>query len=166
MSMKKKSLSSLFLIHLLTIILIMLSTDNSLADNHQQQTDEADNGQTAQPLIPQNFQLIRSTPFWNKDTVPHKLLSHHNTEQGVYAQISVMRGALMYSGFNSQHDQIPVTERVINAGQFGISPPQQWHRVKLLTGDTCFNVSFFADPQQAGKGDTVHQPADSPEKKQ
>lgn len=85
MSMKKKSLSSLFLIHLLTIILIMLSTDNSLADNHQQQTDEADNGQTAQPLIPQNFQLIRSTPFWNKDTVPHKLLSHHNTEQGVYA---------------------------------------------------------------------------------
>lgn len=35
---------------------------------------------------------------------------------------------------------------IIEAGSFGISPPQKWHRIELLTDDTYFNIDFFADP--------------------
>ena len=73
--------------------------------------------------IPENFVHTRSTPFWNKETAPKALFTHHNTKAGVYG-----------------------LEVVIEAGSFGISPPQKWHRIELLTEDTYFNIDFFADP--------------------
>jgi hypothetical protein len=51
-------------------------------------------------------------------------------------------------------------EQVIEAGSFGISPPEKWHRIELLTDDTYFNIDFFADPdvtlQGAGIGKVVN----------
>ncbi len=42
--------------------------------------------------IPVHFRHTRSTPFWTKETVPHALLTHHNTKKGVYGRLSVMQG--------------------------------------------------------------------------
>jgi tellurite resistance-related uncharacterized protein len=105
-------------------------------------------------LIPLHFRHTRSTPFWTKETVPQALLTHHNTKKGVYGRLSVMQGAVKYLGFASEHDTTPEREVVVEAGQFGISPPEYWHRVELLTDDTYFNLDFFADPDAAldGKG--------------
>lgn len=104
--------------------------------------------------IPADYQHTRSTPFWNKDTVPKALLTHHNTKKNVYGRLSVMCGAVKYIGFKSQHDTQPEIEAVINAGSFGVSPPQYWHRIELLTEDTYFNIDFFAAPEAEleGKG--------------
>ena len=30
--------------------------------------------------IPENFVHTRSTPFWNKETAPKALFTHHNTK--------------------------------------------------------------------------------------
>jgi tellurite resistance-related uncharacterized protein len=35
----------------------------------------------------------------------------------------------------------------IEAGQFGVFPPEKWHRIEALTEDTVFNVDFYVDPQ-------------------
>jgi tellurite resistance-related uncharacterized protein len=48
--------------------------------------------------IPENFVHTRATPFWNKETVPKALLTHHNTKAGVYGRLSVMQGAVRYFG--------------------------------------------------------------------
>ncbi|WP_415751637.1 DUF1971 domain-containing protein [Hafnia alvei] len=82
------------------------------------------------------------------------LLSHHNTKAGVYGRLSVMQGAVKYYGFANEQAQTPEIEVTINAGQFGVSPPQYWHKVELLTEDTYFNLDFFAqDSADAEKSD-------------
>ncbi|ROP58288.1 tellurite resistance-related uncharacterized protein [Enterobacter sp. BIGb0383] len=107
--------------------------------------------------IPENFRHTRSTPFWNKQTVPQALLTHHNTKKGVFGRLSVMQGAVKYIGFRDEHDETPEIEVVIEAGHFGISPPQYWHRVELLTDDTYFNLDFFADPDEPLEGKGIGQ---------
>jgi tellurite resistance-related uncharacterized protein len=107
--------------------------------------------------IPFHFRHTRSTPFWNKETVPQALLTHHNTKKGVYGRLSVMAGAVKYIGFHNQHDETPEIEVVIEAGHFGISPPQYWHRIELLTDETYFNIDFFADPAHALEGEGIGQ---------
>lgn len=102
--------------------------------------------------IPVHFRHTRSTPFWTKETVPLALLTHHNTKKGVYGRLSVMQGAVKYFGFAGEHDTLPEVEVVIEAGHFGISPPQYWHHIELLTDDTYFNIDFFADPNEALEG--------------
>ncbi|MGO2154508.1 MAG: DUF1971 domain-containing protein [Serratia proteamaculans] len=97
--------------------------------------------------IPADYKHTRSTPFWDKDSVPKALLTHHNTKKGVYGRLSVMRGAVKYIGFKSEHDSQPEIEVIISAGQFGVSPPEYWHRIELLTLDTYFNLDFFAAPE-------------------
>ncbi|HHG8780283.1 DUF1971 domain-containing protein [Enterobacter hormaechei] len=96
--------------------------------------------------IPENFVHTRSTPFWNKETAPQALFTHHNTKAGVYGRLSVMQGAVRYFGFADGDATEPDLDVVIEAGSFGISPPQKWHRIELLTDDTYFNIDFFADP--------------------
>ena len=108
-------------------------------------------------LIPIHFRHTRSTPFWNKQTVPQALLTHHNTKKGVYGRLSVMQGAVKYFGFAREQDTTPEMEVVIEAGHFAISPPQYWHRIELLTNDTYFNIDFFADPDDAQEGKGIGQ---------
>ena len=52
--------------------------------------------------IPADYRHTRSTPFWDRDTVPGALLTHHNTKKGVYGRLSVMQGAVKYIGFNHE----------------------------------------------------------------
>lgn len=49
--------------------------------------------------IPENFVHTRATPFWNKESAPKALFTHHNTKAGVYGRLSVMQGAVRYFGF-------------------------------------------------------------------
>ncbi|QGU89835.1 DUF1971 domain-containing protein [Erwinia sorbitola] len=110
--------------------------------------------------IPKNYIHTRSTPFWDKNTVPKALLTHHNTKKGVYARLCVMQGAVKYYGFASADEAEPEIEIIIQAGHFGISPPEYWHHIRLLTDDTFFNIDFFAQPDQpldgAGIGQVVN----------
>ncbi|QIX94277.1 DUF1971 domain-containing protein [Cedecea sp. FDAARGOS_727] len=103
-------------------------------------------------IIPQSYLHTRSTPFWTKDTAPQALFTHHNTKAGVSGRLSVMKGAVKYFGFPDAEATQPDMEIVIEAGTFGISPPQKWHRIELLTEDTYFNIDFFAAPDAALEG--------------
>ena len=107
--------------------------------------------------IPVHFRHTRSTPFWTKETVPQALLTHHNTKKGGYGRLSVMQGAVKYVGFAREHDPTREVEVVIEAGHFGITPPQYWHHIELLTDDTYFNIDFFADPDEALEGKGIGQ---------
>ncbi|MCU6671666.1 DUF1971 domain-containing protein [Enterobacteriaceae bacterium H4N4] len=110
--------------------------------------------------IPANFMLTRATPFWNKETAPKALLTLHSAKDGVYGRLSVMQGAVKCVGFPDPTASEPDREQVIEAGTFGISPPQMWQRIELLTDDTYFNIDFFADPEVplsgAGLGKVVN----------
>ncbi|CDL39359.1 Putative cytoplasmic protein [Citrobacter freundii] len=36
---------------------------------------------------------------------------------------------------------------VIEAGQFGVFPPEKWHNIEVMTDDTYFNIDFFVAPE-------------------
>lgn len=102
--------------------------------------------------IPEHFVHTKATPFWDKNTVPEALLSHHNTKAGVYGRLSVMQGAITYFGFADENATIPDITLTVHAGEFAVSPPQKWHRIELIGDDTYFNIDFFADPAATAKG--------------
>ncbi|PKG55985.1 MULTISPECIES: DUF1971 domain-containing protein [unclassified Shewanella] len=97
-------------------------------------------------MIPTDFVNYKSTPLFDKDTVPKMFLHLHNTKAGVYGQIHVLSGTLKFYGFKDRRAEVE-QEIVIEVGQTAISPPQYWHKVELLTEETQFRVDFWA---QAG----------------
>lgn len=48
--------------------------------------------------IPADYKHTRSTAFFDRNSVPQALLTHHNTKKDVYGRLSVMRGAVKYIG--------------------------------------------------------------------
>lgn len=41
---------------------------------------------------------------------------------------------------------------VINAGGFGVFPPEKWHNIEVMTDDTYFNIDFFVAPEVLMEG--------------
>lgn len=68
-------------------------------------------------LIPADWKVKRSTPFFTKENVPAALLSHHNTAAGVFGQLCVMEGTVTYYGFANEQATEPEKKVVIHAGQ-------------------------------------------------
>ncbi|MEZ2623694.1 DUF1971 domain-containing protein [Paenalcaligenes hominis] len=101
-------------------------------------------------VIPKHWKIKRSTHFFTKDNVPKALLTHHNTAAGVYGQICVMQGTVIFYGFANETDTTPEQTIVIQAGQFAVNPPQYWHRVEL-SDDAQFNINFWTDPNTEDK---------------
>lgn len=100
--------------------------------------------------IPSHYIHTRSTPFWTRQTAPPRIFERHldkGTRPGVYPRLSVMRGAVKYLGFADETSPQPNDTFVIEAGHFGVFPPEIWHCIELMTPDTCFNIEFFVDPE-------------------
>ncbi len=93
--------------------------------------------------IPANWTIQRSTPFFTKDNVPAALLSHHNTAEGVFGQLCVMSGTVIYFGFANSEAEEPEARIVIDAGQFATSPPEYWHCIEM-SDDAQFNINFWS----------------------
>ena len=108
------------------------------------------NNTNPNPVIPSHWKIKRSTHFFTKDKVPNALLTHHNTAEGVYGQICVMQGTVTFYGFADEAATEPEKIVVINAGQFAVSPPQYWHRVKL-SDDAQFNINFWTEGDTGNK---------------
>lgn len=101
-------------------------------------------------IIPQHYVHVRSTPLWTVQTAPASIWQRHldaGTRQGVYPRLSVLRGAIRYNGFSDRTSPEPVETLLINAGEFGVFPPEKWHNIEALADDTVFNVDFYVDPQ-------------------
>ena len=101
-------------------------------------------------VIPSHWKIKRSTHFFTKDNVPNALLTHHNTAAGVYGQICVMQGTVVFYGFANEASSTPEQTIVIQAGEFAVSPPQYWHRIEL-NDDAQFNINFWTDPNTEDK---------------
>lgn len=78
-------------------------------------------------IIPTHYVQTRSTPMWTKETAPASIWKRHldaGTRQGVYPRLSVMQGAIRYYGYADETSPNPVETMTIEAGQFGVFPPE------------------------------------------
>ena len=58
-------------------------------------------------IVPSHWKIRRSTHFFTQENIPKALLTHHNTAEGVYGQICVMRGTVTFFGFATETDTVP-----------------------------------------------------------
>lgn len=101
-------------------------------------------------IIPTNYIHTRTTPFWTKDTAPPAIWKRHldtGTRQGVYPRLCVMQGSIQYFSYADETSVEPTDTFIIEAGQFGVFPPETWHRIEALSDDIVFNVDFYVDPK-------------------
>ncbi|MCT4709225.1 DUF1971 domain-containing protein [Enterobacteriaceae bacterium H11S18] len=106
-------------------------------------------------VIPIDYIQTRSTPLWTKESAPAAIWKRHldtGTRQGVYPRLNVMRGAIRYYGYADEFDAEPIETLTINAGEFGVFPPEKWHNIEALSDDTLFNVDFYVDPKILTEG--------------
>lgn len=87
--------------------------------------------------LPSNVVPYKSTAVFDHSTVPRGLLRDHHTAQGVWAEITVLQGELLYE----VHGEQPMTA-VLTPGNPGVVEPQVPHRVEL-GADTRFFVTFY-----------------------
>lgn len=96
-------------------------------------------------IIPTHYVHTRSTPLWTKETAPASIWRRHldaGTRQGVYPRLSVMQGAIRYLGYSDETSPEPVETLTIEAGQFGVFPPEKWHCIEA-SQRTRFLMSTF-----------------------
>lgn len=94
-------------------------------------------------LIPHDYQLIKSTPFYHNSTVPEQLTAPHLILMGSYARISVMQGAVKYLSFAQEHSTKPDMMKIIRPEEFYIVTSGPWHALEMFEEDTIFNIDFF-----------------------
>ena len=58
-----------------------------------------------------------------------------------------MQGAVKYLGYADEHSPEAETVMIIEAGQFGVFPPEKWHNIEVMSDDTYFNIDFFVAPE-------------------
>ncbi|AJZ88990.1 Uncharacterized protein yeaR [Beauveria bassiana D1-5] len=100
--------------------------------------------------VPKNCIHTHSSPFWDKDSAPAGLFQRHldkGTRPGVYPRLSVMQGKVRYLGYADATTPEPEAELIVEAGHFGVFPPEKWHHLELITDDAVFNIDFFVAPE-------------------
>lgn len=80
--------------------------------------------------------------FFIKENVFVVLLSYYNIVVGVFGQLCVMEGMVIYYGFVNEQVMELEKKVVIYVGQFVISLLQYWYCVEF-SDDVCFNIYFW-----------------------
>ncbi len=52
---------------------------------------------------------------------------------------------MKYLGYADETIEQPEAELLIEAGHFGVFPPEKWHLIELMTEDTVFQIDFFVE---------------------
>ena len=73
-------------------------------------------------------------PLWTAETMPEAVKRKHNTKEGTWGKITVLKGRLKFVEMSEEGEEL--AEHIFEAGQDNpFAQPQAWHRVEALTDD-------------------------------
>lgn len=101
--------------------------------------------------IPQDYRLIKSTPFYNNATIPLELTVPHLLLMGSFARLSVMEGAVKLLCYRLEHSVAAEITRIIRPGEFTVVGFDMWYVVEMYEEDTVFNIDFFDKVSYGGR---------------
>ncbi|MFD1261611.1 SAM-dependent methyltransferase TehB [Entomomonas asaccharolytica] len=84
----------------------------------------------------------KKMPVWTNTTIPKEFKEKHNTQQGTWAKLAILRGSLEFAILTEQGDMIE---------QFSFSAdnqppfiePQQWHKIISCSNDLECQLGFY-----------------------
>ncbi|KIO36399.1 MULTISPECIES: DUF1971 domain-containing protein [unclassified Shewanella] len=96
-------------------------------------------------FVPKGYVKCKKTPVYSEQDMPAIYRERHFTRHGVYEQIHVIQGELMFFGYLDKQGEVNREVRLL-ANETAISHPGYWHSIKPLTPDTRFEIHFFIKP--------------------
>ncbi|QDF76344.1 MULTISPECIES: DUF1971 domain-containing protein [Shewanella] len=97
-------------------------------------------------FVPKGYVKCKKTPVFGVQDMPAIYRERHFTRPGVYEQIHVIQGELLFFGYRDKQGQVE-REIKLGANETAISHPGYWHSIEPLTQDTQFEIHFFIKPQ-------------------
>lgn len=88
----------------------------------------------------------KTLPLWIKDTLPEGFKAQHNTQQGTWAKLSILKGSLNFA-------LLTETGEVIEQNCFSVTEqppfvePQQWHKIVDCSDDMECQLAFYCLPE-------------------
>lgn len=93
-------------------------------------------------------QLIcyKQMPVWTKETLPQMFQEKHNTKEGTWAKLTILKGELKFYVLTEEGDVVE-TAIFTPENQAPFVEPQLWHRVEALTDDLECQLAFYCEPK-------------------
>lgn len=96
---------------------------------------------TEERSLPANAEASGKTPVFTNETVPDKILNHHDLQAGTWGLLTVESGTV---SFFLKGDETPLA--VIASGETFVILPEEIHYVRL-SEDAKFSVTFYKRPK-------------------
>lgn len=93
-------------------------------------------------------QLIcyKQMPVWTKASLPQMFQEKHNTKEGTWAKLTILKGTLKFYELTENGDE--VSQAVFSPeNQPDFVAPQVWHKVEALTDDLECQLAFYCEPK-------------------
>jgi tellurite resistance-related uncharacterized protein len=92
----------------------------------------------AELQLPEDLTLARTTPTFDKNSVPRGLLKAHQIAAQVWGVLRVLDGDLEFTLDDSGET------RSLTAGEHQVIPPELRHHVLVTTERTRFHIEFYS----------------------
>lgn len=91
-----------------------------------------------------NLICYKTMPVWTRETIPEAVQSPHNTQEGTYSKLCVLRGKLKF--YELAEDGTVQAEHILSpeTGVWTICP-QAWHKVEPQAADFAMQLEFHCD---------------------
>ncbi|AKO45329.1 SAM-dependent methyltransferase TehB [[Haemophilus] ducreyi] len=92
----------------------------------------------------ENLICYKQMPTWTKTTLPQMFQEKHNTKQGTWAKLTILKGSLKFYVLTEKG-------KVLNSTIFSVNEqppfiePQLWHKVEPLSDDLECQLSFYCE---------------------
>lgn len=88
----------------------------------------------------------KTLPQWNKDTLPDGFKRQHNTQQGTWAKLTILKGSLNFALLTETGD-VTKQYHFSEAEQPPFIEPQQWHKIVDCSDDLVCQLAFYCLPE-------------------
>ena len=89
--------------------------------------------------------VYKRMPVWQHDTVPGGFLKRHNTKEGTWAQLKILRGSLQFA-LMDEHGNVTAEATYDTEHQPPRIEPQAWHQIVSMSPDIQCQLDFLCRP--------------------
>ncbi|MFJ5398682.1 SAM-dependent methyltransferase TehB [Pectobacterium sp. CHL-2024] len=94
----------------------------------------------------QDLICYKKMPQWNSQTLPAAFQEKHNTQEGTWAKLTVLKGEMTFSMLTEDGETLE-TFQFSEQNQPPFVEPQAWHRIVSFSDDLECQLSFFCSAE-------------------
>ncbi|MGY4677056.1 SAM-dependent methyltransferase TehB [Pasteurella sp. P03HT] len=89
----------------------------------------------------------KKMPIWTRASLPRQFQEKHNTQEGTWAKLTILKGKLKFYFLTEAGDII--SEHIFTAeSDTPWIEPQVWHKVEALSDDMCCYLEFYCKHEE------------------